>query len=132
MGLVYLAMAVGVVLCALGAVIALFSWWVANTWGRLNGSTNANGSIGFGCTLFVVGALLLLAAFYSTPARAAEKRVPLPREIVHGHSWGVIGRFGTYSDAHLARRWAKMCATAARYQAMSEAYELGKDQPCKN
>lgn len=130
-GLVLLFAVIGFLLCAFGLFIAGFSWWVKNTWGA--GSADNGSPIGFGLFLLLSGAVVLWACYYSVPhARAAELTVtPLPHAITHGHRWGEIGRFGTYSDAYLARRWTAMCATAARYQAMSEAYEHGKAQPCK-
>jgi hypothetical protein len=43
--------------------------------------------------------------------------------------------FGTYSQAYLdrqqAKRWKELCKGGGRYQAMSEAYEAGKPDPCK-
>lgn len=43
--------------------------------------------------------------------------------------------FGTYSQAYLeraqAKRWRELCKGAGRYQAMSEAYEAGKPDPCR-
>lgn len=88
----------------------------------------------FGALIFVAGALLCLLAFFSMPqARAAD--LPLPPEITVGRSvqydFGpALGTFGTYSDPYLRRRWQRMCATAARYQAMAEAYDHGKQNPC--
>ena len=42
--------------------------------------------------------------------------------------------FGTYSKAYQdrqqAKRWRALCKGAGRYQAMSEAYEAGKPDPC--
>jgi len=42
--------------------------------------------------------------------------------------------FGTYSKAYLdrqqAKRWKQLCKGGGRYQAMSEAYEAGKPDPC--
>ena len=42
--------------------------------------------------------------------------------------------FGTYTQAYLdraqARRWTELCKGGGRYQAMSEAYESGKPDPC--
>jgi hypothetical protein len=43
--------------------------------------------------------------------------------------------FGTYSQAYLdrrqAKRWKELCKSGGRYQAMSEAYSVGKPDPCK-
>lgn len=42
--------------------------------------------------------------------------------------------FGTYSDAYMARKqwrlWKQMCKGSARYQAMWEAHDAGKPNPC--
>ncbi len=42
--------------------------------------------------------------------------------------------FGSYSQAYKDRwqlkKWRAMCKTGARYQAMSEAYNVGKPDPC--
>jgi len=44
--------------------------------------------------------------------------------------------FGTYSRAYLdsqqAKRWKELCKGGGRYQAMSEAYEAGKPDPCNS
>jgi len=44
--------------------------------------------------------------------------------------------FGTYSQAYLDRqqtkRWKELCKGGGRYQAMSEAYEAGKPDPCNS
>jgi hypothetical protein len=34
-------------------------------------------------------------------------------------------------DQFLSKRWKVMCAGAARYAAMAEAYDLGKPDPCQ-
>lgn len=43
-------------------------------------------------------------------------------------------QFGTYSQAYLDRqqlkKWKEMCKGGARYQAMSEAYDVRKPDPC--
>ena len=41
-----------------------------------------------------------------------------------------LGRFGTYSDEYYARRWKRMCAGSARYEAMREANDRGRPMPC--
>jgi hypothetical protein len=41
-----------------------------------------------------------------------------------------LGRFGTYSTVYIEKRWAKMCEGSARYQAMWEAHDLSKPNPC--
>jgi hypothetical protein len=41
-----------------------------------------------------------------------------------------IRAFGTYSDHYYQRRWARLCKGAGRYDAMREAYDLGKPDPC--
>lgn len=44
--------------------------------------------------------------------------------------------FGVYSQAYLdrqqAKRWKLLCKGAGRYQAMSEAHEAGKPDPCNS
>jgi hypothetical protein len=43
--------------------------------------------------------------------------------------------FGTYSQSYLdrrqAKRWKELCKSGGRYQAMSEAYSVGKPDPCR-
>jgi hypothetical protein len=41
-----------------------------------------------------------------------------------------LGRFGTYSDEYYARRWRRMCDGPARYDAMREAADRGRPNPC--
>jgi hypothetical protein len=36
-----------------------------------------------------------------------------------------------FGDQYYERRWKQMCQGSARYDAMREAYDLGKAQPCK-
>ena len=39
--------------------------------------------------------------------------------------------FGTYSQHYYQRRWSRLCkGGAGRYDAMREAYDLGKPDPC--
>lgn len=44
--------------------------------------------------------------------------------------------FGTYSQKYLdkqqAKRWKQLCRGGGRYQAMSEAYQAGKPDPCNS
>jgi len=44
--------------------------------------------------------------------------------------------FGTYSQKYLdkqqAKRWKLLCKGGGRYQAMSEAYQAGKPDPCNS
>jgi hypothetical protein len=44
--------------------------------------------------------------------------------------------FGTYSQKYLdrqqAKRWKALCRGGGRYQAMSEAHEAGKPDPCNS
>lgn len=72
-----------------------------------------------GCMVpIVVASYVAVQAFVlmATPASSAD----LP-----------LARFGTYSDAHLRKRWANLCKGGGRYQAMAEAYELGRPDPCQ-
>ncbi len=43
--------------------------------------------------------------------------------------------FGTYSQAYKdrwqAKKWKRLCKGGGRYQAMGEAYEAGKPNPCR-
>lgn len=43
-------------------------------------------------------------------------------------------QFGTYSQAHIdqqqSKKWKELCRGAGRYQAMREAYDAGKPDPC--
>lgn len=56
----------------------------------------------------------------------------LPSLITKGHSDSArIDQFGKYNMAYYQRRWKRMCAGSARYDAMREAYEMKKEQPCK-
>lgn len=71
------------------------------------------------------------------PATAAELDVKtlagLPPEILYGQSKPDatdLTKFGRYGDAYYQRRWARMCKGSARYEAMREAWDLGKRQPC--
>lgn len=43
---------------------------------------------------------------------------------------GPIDKFGTYSLKYYERRWKRMCKTGARYDAMREANDMGRPQPC--
>jgi len=64
--------------------------------------------------------LLLLAS-----AGAAEASGYRPGE---GPSFGTYTR--AYVDRQQAKRWRDLCKGGGRYQAMSEAYEAGKPNPC--
>lgn len=41
-----------------------------------------------------------------------------------------LNKFGIYSNKYYEKRWERMCKTGARYDAMREAYDMGKKQPC--
>lgn len=131
MGLAIMFMVIGTALMLFGCAVVAFNWWVVTAYSE---KAELNAVRNLGAVMLAVGALCFATGFFSRPARAADLALPryitLPPEITHGHSWGSIGRFGSYSDAWLERRWTAMCATAARYQAMSEAYDLGKANPC--
>jgi hypothetical protein len=45
-------------------------------------------------------------------------------------SFGVYSK--AYTDRQQAKRWRWLCRGAGRYQAMSEAYEAGKRDPCNS
>ena len=75
---------------------------------------------------------VLWAAFAIDEARGAEIDLPLPPEVTLGYSYDrPMGVFGTYSTNYLRRRWARMCKGPDRYEAMREAFELGKENPCR-
>lgn len=84
-------------------------------------------------TITIVLCLLIYAGvslFVHTRARAADLEiVPL------GHSRlftpTITDSFGTYTPAYYQRRWKKLCKGGGRYEAMSEAYELGMRDPCQ-
>lgn len=69
--------------------------------------------------VLTLGALVLMAT--CTQARAADLITGQPA-------------FGTYTQRYLdrqqLRRWQELCRGGGRYQAMSEAYDLGKPNPC--
>lgn len=77
-------------------------------------------------------ALVLWLAFAVDRANAASLDIPLPPEITMGYSYDrPIGLFGTYSTHYMQRRWARMCKGPMRYEAMREAFELGRPNPCR-
>lgn len=43
---------------------------------------------------------------------------------------GNLDGFGAYSSRYYERHWKRMCKTPARYDAMREAAEMGKRNPC--
>lgn len=46
-------------------------------------------------------------------------------------AWGYWpAQFGTYTDKYYEKKWKKLCKGAGRYDAMREAYERGKPDPC--
>jgi len=68
-----------------------------------------------------MGRLAILIVLLASSAHAYQPRQP--------------AGFGTYSKAYTeraqARRWKDLCKGGGRYQAMSEAYEAGKPDPCR-
>jgi hypothetical protein len=78
-----------------------------------------------GCLFASVSfSLVLIIIIAALAAHAADKPVQQrPRD-------GAIGRFGVYSDQYMHRRWARMCKGPARYDAMREANQEGKPNPC--
>ncbi len=64
------------------------------------------------------------------PRGARGANLDLPDLIVHGKDSAHIDRFGAYADHYYYRRWARLCKGAGRYDAMREAYDLGKPDPC--
>jgi hypothetical protein len=79
-----------------------------------------------GLGLFTIGAAALFAFVlfidYVPRAYGAELSVPVID--------GPIDKFGRYGDRYYQRRWKRMCAGPARYDAMREANDLGKRNPC--
>jgi hypothetical protein len=70
--------------------------------------------------IYRLSLLLLLAS-----VGAAEASVYRPGE---GPSFGTYTR--AYADRQQAKRWRELCKGGGRYQAMGEAYEAGKPDPC--
>ena len=73
-------------------------------------------------SLFIVLSLISLSLAWGT------ELVLRPR--ANGAVDSDISKFGRYGDAYYQRRWRRMCLGAARYDAMREADELGKPNPC--
>lgn len=85
----------------------------------------------FGAVVLTCVVVLGMWAWYSR-ARGADL---LPIEITQGRSApvdGDVSKFGRYDDAYMRRRWRRMCQGSARYQAMGEAYDARKPDPCSN
>lgn len=80
-------------------------------------------TLGFAIICMVVG---------MTVKRAWGAELKLPNEITCGQTTcdGDISKFGRYSRAYYERRWKRMCKGGARYDAMREAFEAGKPNPC--
>jgi len=72
--------------------------------------------------IYLLSLLLLLGS-----AWAAEASTYRPGE---GPSFGAYSQ--AYVDRQQARRWRELCKGGGRYQAMSEAYEAGKPDPCNH
>jgi hypothetical protein len=78
---------------------------------------------GVAFVIFVVGFALFLLICAIELGHSAELRI-------RDYQRSRLDRFGQYGDAYYERRWFKMCKGPARYDAMREAYELGKKNPC--
>ena len=74
-------------------------------------------------------AVLIVWAAWHYDARGAELVIPEKfRDRVYES--GDLNKFGRYGDAYYLRRWKRMCNGPARYDAMREANDLGKGNPC--
>lgn len=73
------------------------------------------------CVVLVV---VLIGVLFHIP-RVTGAEIALPKIITEG-----FGRPSRTVDAINAGRWREMCKGAARYEAMREAYELRKPDPC--
>jgi hypothetical protein len=96
----------------------------------------------FGVSLIALG--VVIAFWFVRTARGAEldlHKHNLPPMIMCGAAMcnakgtytadGEIDKFGRYSSKYYEKRWKRMCKTGARYDAMREANDMGKEQPCK-
>jgi hypothetical protein len=79
-------------------------------------------SIKRGGTMVTFGIMLLVTLFFSALSISKAANLPLP-------SPNPIVRAG-YGDEYYKRRWEKLCMGGGRYQAMAEAHELRKPNPC--
>jgi hypothetical protein len=83
---------------------------------------------------YVALACLVLGLAVGLIARRAHGAdiYALPNEIKHGRSMpdGDISTFGTYSPAYYRSRWSRMCKGPQRYDAMREAYDMQRPDPC--
>lgn len=75
-------------------------------------------------TALLVAATIAAGLATSSSPRAEPATIPLTILPQEPRTDGDISRFGAYSDAYLQRRWRRMCATSARYDAMREAYDM--------
>lgn len=72
--------------------------------------------------------------------RPAEARLHIAMELpkafqdrvmeYKGLAPGEVSRFGVYGDHYYFRRWKRMCKGSERYEAMREAFDLKKGNPC--
>lgn len=83
--------------------------------------------VGFTVLGMIVGGLISMGI---SKAWGAELELPPIIRCGQVSCDGEIGRFGTYADHYYVRRWKRMCQTGARYDAMREANDLGKRNPC--
>lgn len=83
-----------------------------------------------GCTFLFLGIVLMTLSLVASIVLAAELPVPRPDPRPFVGESGDLNKFGRYADSYYARRWKRMCAGPARYDAMREANDLGKGNPC--
>lgn len=74
--------------------------------------------------------LLAIGVVLFASAQIVAAELNLPRHGTPVHESSSLDRFGRYGDAYYLRRWKRMCAGSARYDAMREANDLGKPNPC--
>jgi hypothetical protein len=93
-------------------------------------------------TIYISWLLVVLfwaATIMERRARAAELWLPpalidrnlTPPPTIMREESTALGAFGTYSTNYMQRRWARLCKGGGRYQAMAEAYERGRPNPCR-
>lgn len=86
--------------------------------------------------IIMLALMILVAALVwalVTMPRAGYGRT-LPKLITRGTSFEnespSLDKFGIYSLHYMELRWQRMCKSAARYDAMREANDLGHTNPC--
>lgn len=75
-------------------------------------------------------ALIALMIVVGVPSPALGADVKIPDRLIYDDQ-KPLGMFGTYREHYLQRRWRNMCKGPARYDAMREAMEIGRPNPCQ-